>query len=585
MADNSKVGLVFGIYANTQVGESIRIIGEAEELGNWDLANSLQLCTDAKSYPMWTTKNPVWIQPKAGKKRLEYKYVRDRQELGGGFVWEDDIPNRCLSIPAGGLWVVTDRLWNCPGELKMRPGSRNGSFDSRRNLVQPLDIDVGSLTVPEHLFTPTRKETSQISQGTQGTPTPPGGYYTPQLTPQQLTPQPPTPQQHTPEAVRRASSSLLDDLEVPETAEADAAEAAEAEASEASPSSPAAGKQLQREASASILCRQASELRRDSSQAQLTNLSQLGAEEEDEKHLSLQFRTFDTAYMLLGDQPLGEGSFGLVWRCQTRKCEGDAAGGSLERAAKRIAKARLAPRDVRNLFGDGHLEGEIKMHLGLSHPHIVGLYEVFQDDDVVSLVMECCNGGDLFDLIASHAPQGGLAEHCAARVQVHLLSALNYLHGLPVVHRDVKCENVLLTQKGVPPEQNVFKLCDFGFAARPRPPSYRLHTRMGSPDTVAPEVVRGEAYWTPVDCWAAGVLLYMSLSATPPFYAQSDAEVLQKVRHCIYKLDGRRWNFVSDDAKNLIRGLMKFEASARATAVEALDHPFLRQARQELSDA
>lgn len=135
----------------------------------------------------------------------EYKYIRDRKQLGAGYIWEDDIPNRCLNIPAGGLWVVSDRLWNCPGvrgwllgrsngsmgslrhfdveshsiatsmhgmmhpqcpgplpkfsdtnrrcmkptaptmpgELKMRPGSRNGSFDSRRNLVQPLDIDVG----------------------------------------------------------------------------------------------------------------------------------------------------------------------------------------------------------------------------------------------------------------------------------------------------------------------------------------------------------------------------------------------------------------------------------------------------------
>ena len=109
---------------------------------------------------------------------------------------------------------------------------------------------------------------------------------------------------------------------------------------------------------------------------------------------------------------------------------------------------------------------------------------------------------------------------------MHLLSALHFLHSQPVVHRDVKCENVLLAKENVPPELNVFKLCDFGFAARPRAPSYRLTTRMGSPDTVAPEVVRGEAYWTPVDCWAAGVLLYMSLSATPPFYAQSDAEAL-----------------------------------------------------------
>lgn len=217
------------------------------------------------------------------------------------------------------------------------------------------------------------------------------------------------------------------------------------------------------------------------------------------------------------------------------------------------------------------------MHLGLTHPHVVKLYEVFEDADVVSLVMERCNGGDLFDLIASHADKGGLTETCSARVQVHLLSALAFLHDIPVVHRDVKCENVLLSQKGIPPEQNTYKLCDFGFAARPEPPEYRLSTRMGSPDTVAPEVVRGHAYWTPVDCWAAGVLLYMSLSATPPFYATSDAEVLQKVKHCLYKMEGSRWEHVSGESKSLIRQLMCAEQSSRATAQQALQHPFLKR--------
>ncbi|CAK9108996.1 Calcium-dependent protein kinase 3 [Durusdinium trenchii] len=538
--ETKEVGLVFGITANTQVGESILIVGEAEELGKWNPDKAVQLCTDHKSYPVWSSANPVWICPKPGRKRLEYKYLRDRRELGQGYVWEDDIPNRCLTLPPGGVWVLTDRLWNCPGELKIRPGSRHGSFESRRALVQPIDCDIGS-SVPEHLFTPTqRKETREMTPSAA-------------------------------QAVRRGSSSLLDDAPSPTSPE--------------SPTSPT-GKMLQREASASILCRQASDLKRDSSQAQIAQMAQLAsmqalAQEEEEEEAERQpstIMTFDQAYMLVGDEPLGEGSFGLVWRCQSRTRDGDAAGGSEERAAKRITRGRLAKRDERNLFGDGHSEGEIKMHQTLSHPHIVGLYEVFQDDEVISLVMECCQGGDLFDLIASHAQQGGLAEHCAARVQVHLLSAIAFLHELPVVHRDVKCENVLLAQKGVPPEQNVFKLCDFGFAARPRPPAYRLHTRMGSPDTVAPEVVRGEPYWAPVDCWACGVLLYMSLSASPPFYAQSDAEVLNKVRNCIYKLDGKRWSFVSDDSKGLIRQLMKFEPSGRATAKEALEHPFLLRA-------
>lgn len=64
--------------------------------------------------------------------------------------------------------------------------------------------------------------------------------------------------------------------------------------------------------------------------------------------------------MLVGDEPLGEGSFGLVWRCQSRTRDGDAAGGSEERAAKRITRGRLAKRDERNLFGDGHSEGDRK---------------------------------------------------------------------------------------------------------------------------------------------------------------------------------------------------------------------------------
>lgn len=161
--ETKEVGLVFGITANTQVGESILIVGEAEELGKWNPDKAVQLCTDHKSYPVWSSANPVWICPKPGRKRLEYKYLRDRRELGQGYVWEDDIPNRCLTLPPGGVWVLTDRLWNCPGELKIRPGSRHGSFESRRALVQPIDCDIGS-SVPEHLFTPTqRKETREMT--------------------------------------------------------------------------------------------------------------------------------------------------------------------------------------------------------------------------------------------------------------------------------------------------------------------------------------------------------------------------------------------------------------------------------------
>ena len=136
-------------------------------------------------------------------------------------MWEDDIPNRCMNLPAGGLWVLSDRLWNCPGELKIRPGSRNGSFESRRPLVQPLDNPPES-PVQENLFTPTqRKDTPKRSDTVTSHMS-----HTP-----------------TPEPVRRHSSSLLDldearDFKTPNSTDTAQGAAGLEISPEASPTSP-----------------------------------------------------------------------------------------------------------------------------------------------------------------------------------------------------------------------------------------------------------------------------------------------------------------------------------------------------------
>jgi len=295
------------------------------------------------------------------------------------------------------------------------------------------------------------------------------------------------------------------------------------------------------------------------------------ADISDGDDADLKQQEFEHQYSLLGGGPLGEGTFGLVWRCAPKRANGDAS--QEERAAKIVRKARLQPHDMRYLLGE---DGEVQTHLKMKHRHIVELYEYFDEPQTVTLVLEYCRGGDLFDAIVRQKKVGGrgLSELAAGVVLTHMLSALEYMHGLHVVHRDIKCENVLLYKASGPVEQNLFKLCDFGFAAIDH--GQGLCDRLGSPDTVAPEVVVGARYGAPVDIWSIGVLLYMMISATPPFYAASDSEVLRKVRTGSYSLTGGLWDTISAPPKRTVATLMTVDPRHRPTACEALRGEWLQ---------
>jgi len=297
---------------------------------------------------------------------------------------------------------------------------------------------------------------------------------------------------------------------------------------------------------------------------------------------------FEDRYCLVGSGPLGEGTFGLVWRCRPKDSKGF---DNEERAAKIVRKARLKPHEMTYLLGEG---GEVRIHAAMKHNYVCELFEFFDEAHTVTMVLEYCRGGDLFDAIvraskasrqidrwqagsqSQQAADRGIPENAAAVVMVHVLSALEYLHGHRVVHRDIKCENILLAHENIPLEQNVYKLADFGFAKYDTGDG--LTDRLGSPDTVAPEIVAGSRYSTPADLWSAGVLLYMMLSARPPFTASSDGGVLKKVRAGQYSLGGPIWDNISALSKNLVASLMTFDVNTRPSATEAMRHEWLREA-------
>jgi serine/threonine protein kinase len=248
--------------------------------------------------------------------------------------------------------------------------------------------------------------------------------------------------------------------------------------------------------------------------------------------------------------PLGEGSFGVVWKCE-RKITGE------KFAVKVIKRSRLTPIDLENLLG---VDGEVALHRQLRHDNIVTLRSSYEDLKCVALVLNWCQGGDLFDLIVSNREKTGrgLPESVVAVAMSHVLSALKFIHQNKIVHRDVKCENILLEfpVDSMPPERNTFKLCDFGLARRIL--DGHLTDAAGSPDTVAPEMMHsGRPYAFPVDVWSCGVCAYMGLSAMPPFWGATDHAVMQRVKQGHYSTDGENWTGITDGAKGFVHALMK----------------------------
>jgi calcium-dependent protein kinase len=163
----------------------------------------------------------------------------------------------------------------------------------------------------------------------------------------------------------------------------------------------------------------------------------------------------------------------------------------------------------------------------------VKLYEFFSDAKHYYLVTEYLillahpfryvDGGELFDEIKRRAH---FSEQDAALVMNQLLSAVTYCHERHLVHRDLKPENILLDRSA---GKNLsIKIIDFG-TAKAFVPDSKMHQLLGTPFYIAPEVLMGD-YNEKCDVWSCGVILYILLSGTPPFFGKTDKEVMRAVK-------------------------------------------------------
>lgn len=218
------------------------------------------------------------------------------------------------------------------------------------------------------------------------------------------------------------------------------------------------------------------------------------------------------------------------------------------------------------------LAREVQIILSISHPNIVRTIDVFIRSRRIHFVMEYLEGGELFDFIAEHTH---FTEVHAASVMVDLLQALVYLHTKGIAHRDVKLENLLCANTTWP--LNV-KLADFGFAnyvSQGCEPT--LSSFVGTPYYIAPEMLRGDPHGLPVDIWASGVVMYILLSGKFPFGGKNESEYYQRVLSKEAYFPDDEWSKVSDEAKDLVRGMLCKDPRKRYTAQQCLRHSWLRR--------
>ncbi|TDH67690.1 hypothetical protein CCR75_006887 [Bremia lactucae] len=256
---------------------------------------------------------------------------------------------------------------------------------------------------------------------------------------------------------------------------------------------------------------------------------------------------------------LGSGTFSVV-REATLKLTGE------KFAVKCIKRAQLTADDLEALVA------EVKILREMQHPHIVKLYDVYQEDTYFFLVTEYMPGGELFDRIVK---KNFYSEREARDLVKVLLETIAFCHDADVVHRDLKPENLLLSSAD---DDADIKLADFGFAKKAiESTEAGLSTACGTPGYVAPEILMSKPYGKEVDIWSIGVITYILLCGYPPFHHNNQGMLFRLIKAGSYEFDSPYWDEVSAEAKDLIGKMLVLQPEERGTARQLLEHPWIAE--------
>ncbi|KAG6902185.1 hypothetical protein C0995_003281 [Termitomyces sp. Mi166 len=232
------------------------------------------------------------------------------------------------------------------------------------------------------------------------------------------------------------------------------------------------------------------------------------------------------------------------------------------------SRASLATQQAKSDKQRLGIDREITMMKLMNHPNIMRIYDVYEGEKELFLVLEYVEGGELFDFLVN---RGRLPPAEALAFFKQIIYGLNYAHTFSIIHRDLKPENILIASISPP----LIKIADWGMAAFAHP-SLQLDTSCGSPHYASPEIVNGQSYkGNATDIWSCGVILYALLTGRLPFDDKNVRVLLGKVKSGKYDMP----TWIDPLAKDLLEKMLVVDVEKRITMPDILVHPWLHSSQ------
>lgn len=300
---------------------------------------------------------------------------------------------------------------------------------------------------------------------------------------------------------------------------------------------------------------------------------------ESKLKTKIQCSNIDIKTIYTFHEILGGGQFGTV-RVGHKKV----GSGYKKFAIKTITKKKMSAKDLQNLMN------EVQILSTLDHPNIIKLEEAYQDQFYLHIVTELCEGHDLYTQCNM---KDNLTDNNVCLLIFKLVCAVRYLHNNNIAHRDIKTDNIIFSKNDINSEP---KLLDFGLSKKFSTDG-KMKDKIGTPFYVCPDIIKGE-YDETCDMWAIGVMAYLLISGTFPFYTETskvpikmrkanieqnaEKELYNKILHEKPTFTDKEWISCSKKAIDFVKKCLEKNSKTRLTSAEAVKHPWFKKIVDEL---